>query len=97
MLHWLLQQSGRLLSRGKLSILIYHQVLTEADPMRPSEPTAEVFDWQMRLLGDYFTPLSLDEALAHLQQNTLPANAVCGRSSLMWLRCQPPQTSRLRR
>jgi len=77
MLHWLLQQSGRLLSRGKLSILIYHQVLAEFDPMRPTEPTAAVFDWQMQLLARYFTPLSLDQALQHLADNSLPANAVC--------------------
>lgn len=77
LLHRSLQLTGKWLGRNKLSILIYHQVLATADPMRPSEPTAEVFDWQMRLLRDYFTPLSLDEALAHLQHNTLPANAVC--------------------
>lgn len=77
LLHNSLQRAGKLFGRGKLSILIYHQVLAEPDPMRPSEPTAAVFDWQMRLLRDYFTPLSLDQALVHLQQNTLPDNAVC--------------------
>jgi hypothetical protein len=75
--HRSLQLAGKLLGRNKLSILIYHQVLAEPDPMRPSEPTAEVFEWQMRLLRDYFTPLSLDNALHHLKHNTLPANAVC--------------------
>ena len=75
--HRSLQLAGKLLGRNKLSILIYHQVLAEPDPMRPSEPTATVFDWQMRLLRDYFTPLSLDQALHHLKHNTLPANAVC--------------------
>uniref|UniRef100_A0A486XRP9 NodB homology domain-containing protein n=1 Tax=Rheinheimera sp. BAL341 TaxID=1708203 RepID=A0A486XRP9_9GAMM len=75
--HRSLQVAGKLLGRNKLSILIYHQVLAEPDPMRPSEPTAAVFDWQMRLLRDYFTPLSLDQALHHLKHNTLPANAVC--------------------
>ena len=77
MLHKLIQLTGALLGRNKLSILIYHQVLAEADPMRPTEPTAAIFDWQMRLLRDYFTPLSLDQALDHLKHNTLPANAVC--------------------
>lgn len=76
-MHKLLQLAGKLLGHNKLSILIYHQVLAEPDPMRPSEPTAEVFDWQMRLLRDYFTPLSLDQALVHLNNSTLPANAVC--------------------
>ncbi|GAB60713.1 polysaccharide deacetylase family protein [Rheinheimera nanhaiensis] len=77
MFHSAIKLAGKVLAANKLSILIYHQVLETADPMRPSEPTAEVFDWQMRLLRDYFTPLSLDEALAHLRHNTLPANAVC--------------------
>ena len=77
MLHKILQVTGKLLGRNKLSILIYHQVLAKPDPMRPSEPTTEIFDWQMRLLRDYFTPLSLQEALQHLQNHTLPANAVC--------------------
>ena len=77
MLHKVLQLAGKLLGRNKLSILIYHQVFAAHDPMRPGEPTAAVFDWQMRLLRDYFTPLSLDQALVHLNNNTLPANAVC--------------------
>ncbi len=77
MLHQLLSLSGRLLSRGKLSILIYHQVVAEFDPMRPNEPTPEIFDWQMALLARYFTPLSLDEAVERLALGTLPANAVC--------------------
>ncbi|QIB64698.1 polysaccharide deacetylase family protein [Kineobactrum salinum] len=77
MFGWGLSVLGRIAARGKLSILIYHQVLAEADPMRPSEPTAEVFDWQMALLARHFTPLSLDDALDGLKNGTLPANAVC--------------------
>jgi peptidoglycan/xylan/chitin deacetylase (PgdA/CDA1 family) len=77
MLHPMLKMAGQLLSRGKLSILIYHQVLAEFDPMRPTEPTAKMFDWQMALLARYFTALSLNEALERLAAGTLPANAVC--------------------
>ena len=77
MLHPMLKMAGQLLSRGKLSILIYHQVMADFDPMRPTEPTAEMFDWQMALLARYFTPLSLNEALERLAAGTLPANAVC--------------------
>tara|TARA_R110002110_G_scaffold414983_1_gene647350 strand:- start:35571 stop:36515 length:945 start_codon:yes stop_codon:yes gene_type:complete len=68
---------GRWAGRGKLSILIYHQVLAAFDPLRPSEPVAEQFDWQMALLARHFTPLSLSDALAQLQAGCLPANAVC--------------------
>lgn len=77
MLHEALAAACRLLGRGKLSILVYHQVLAEIDPMRPTEPTAACFDWQMQLLSRYFTPLSLTAALEHLAAGTLPANAVC--------------------
>lgn len=77
LLHNSLQLAGKMLGGNKLSILIYHQVLARPDPMRPSEPTAEVFDWQMQLLSRYFTPLSLDQALAHIKKGNLPANAVC--------------------
>ena len=31
----------------------------------------------MQLIRRYFTPLSLDDALMHLQQDTLPSNAIC--------------------
>lgn len=77
MLHKLLSLCGRIVGRGKLSILIYHQVFTERDPMRPSEPDAATFEWHMRLLRQYFTPLSLTEASERLKNGTLPANAVC--------------------
>lgn len=77
MLHKLLSLCGQVLGRGKLSILIYHQVFTERDPMRPSEPDAATFEWHMRLLARYHSPLSLTAALEHLAAGTLPANAVC--------------------
>lgn len=64
-------------AKQRLSILIFHRVLPTFDPMRPDEPTAEIFDWQMQLLRRYFNPLSLQEALARQQENTLPERAVC--------------------
>lgn len=68
---------NRVVSANKLRILIYHQVVAKHDPMRPTEPTAAIFDWHMRLISQYFTPLSLTAALEHLKKGTLPANAVC--------------------
>ncbi|MCV2886032.1 polysaccharide deacetylase family protein [Aestuariibacter sp. AA17] len=68
---------GSAISSQKLSILIYHQVLESPDPIRDGEPDAETFRWQMALLRRYFTPLSLQAAVKHLQAGTLPANAVC--------------------
>ena len=77
MLHWLLKQVGLLTSKNKLSILIYHQVVTERDPMRPSEPDTAEFRWQMQLIRDYFNPLPLTEAIKLLKQGQLPANSIC--------------------
>lgn len=77
MLHTILQWLCQGLSRGKLTILMYHQVFPQRDPMRPTEPDAATFDWQMQLISRYFKPLSLTEAVQRLQNNTLPANAIC--------------------
>ncbi|WP_416306687.1 polysaccharide deacetylase family protein [Neptunicella sp. SCSIO 80796] len=75
--HWLLTQIGRFTSRNKLSILIYHQVFAQKDPMRPSEPDADEFRWQMQLISQYFNPLPLTEAVNLLKQGKLPANSIC--------------------
>lgn len=77
MMQWLLGKASSLASQGKLSILIYHQVLEKPDPIRPSEPDAEQFRWQMELIKQYFTPISLPEAVECLKTNTLPRNAIC--------------------
>lgn len=76
MLHHLLKLLYQLRHKNSINILIYHQVLAAFDPMRPLEPTAQDFEWQMQLLSKYFTPLSLDEAVDALHSNTVPANAV---------------------
>lgn len=77
LLHQLLNLVGRQLSRNKLHIFIYHQVLEVHDPLRPVEPTAEQFEQQMQLVSKFFTPLTLSEGVDRLNNGTLPANAVC--------------------
>lgn len=62
---------------ARLSILIYHRVLANTDPIFPNEPTAAGFDRQMALLKRVFTVLPLHEAAARLQAGTLPARAAC--------------------
>lgn len=64
-------------SQQRLSVLIYHRVLPERDWMRPSEPTAEEFEWQMRLISRHFNVLHLDEAARLLKAGRLPPRAVC--------------------
>jgi peptidoglycan/xylan/chitin deacetylase (PgdA/CDA1 family) len=61
----------------RLLILIYHRVLEATDPLSPREMTTEIFRWQMRLARRYAHPLSLPEALARLENGTLPRRAVC--------------------
>lgn len=76
-LHSLMTGAGQLLSKNKLSILIYHQVVRDPDPMRPGDPDAALFRWQMKLLRNHFNPLPLATAVHLLERGTLPANSVC--------------------
>lgn len=64
------------LSRSnKLSILIYHQVLAEYDPMRPYELYAGKFTEHLQWLAKSFTLLTLQDAVEKLHNDCLPANA----------------------
>lgn len=76
-LHWSLRQAGKLIGKNRLTILIYHQVLVETDPMRPSEPDTKKFRWQMQLIRQYFNPMPLALAVRYLRRGDLPANTVC--------------------
>lgn len=60
----------------RLSILIYHRVLREPDPLFPDEVDAERFDAQMRLLRRHFSVLTLGRALRMRDAGTLPARAL---------------------
>jgi peptidoglycan/xylan/chitin deacetylase (PgdA/CDA1 family) len=62
---------------ARLSILIYHRVRPEADPLLPGDPDAESFRMQMRLLARCFNPLPLAEAVERLRNGTLPPRAAC--------------------
>jgi len=64
-------------AKRKLSILIYHRVMDKFEPLRAGEIMKDDFDWQVELLSRYYTVLPLSEAISHLQNNTLPARAVC--------------------
>lgn len=63
--------------RARLSILIYHRVLPEPDPLREGDPDAAAFRWQMQLLARHFNVLPLHEAASRLRDGTLPARAAC--------------------
>ncbi len=71
--HWL-SPAG---ARARLSVLIFHRVLPQADPLFPDEMHARRFDALCRWLSSWFNVLPLDEAVAGLKAGTLPARALC--------------------
>jgi peptidoglycan/xylan/chitin deacetylase (PgdA/CDA1 family) len=60
-----------------LSILIYHRVVPEPDPLVPEQVCANDFDRQLTMLDRWFTVLSLREAVVRLGDGTLPVRAAC--------------------
>lgn len=63
--------------RARLSVLIFHRVLPEPDPLFPDEMHARRFDELCGWLASWFNVLALDEAVARLKAGTLPARATC--------------------
>jgi peptidoglycan/xylan/chitin deacetylase (PgdA/CDA1 family) len=61
---------------GRLSILIFHRVLPEADPLFPDEMHARRFDSLLGWLAQWSNVLPLTEAVDKLRSGTLPARAV---------------------
>jgi peptidoglycan/xylan/chitin deacetylase (PgdA/CDA1 family) len=60
---------------AKLSILIFHRVLAEPDPLFPREVTVSTFDAQMRWLKATCNVLPLPEAVERMKSGTLPTRA----------------------
>lgn len=63
-------------TRGRLSILIFHRVLPQVDPLFPQEMDAQRFDTLCAWLADWFNVLPLDEAVLRLKSGSLPARAL---------------------
>ena len=64
------------LEAGRMVVLIYHRVHPAVDPMYPNEVTAEIFEWQMKMLRNYLEPLDLEQALRMRDMGELPPGAV---------------------
>ena len=64
-------------AKARLSILIFHRVLPQPDPLFPQEMHARQFDAVCGWLANWFKVLPLDRAVDHLQAGTLPARAAC--------------------
>jgi peptidoglycan/xylan/chitin deacetylase (PgdA/CDA1 family) len=62
--------------RARLSILVFHRVVREPDPLAPSEPDAGGFEARMRWLRSWFNVLPLATAVERLRQVDLPARAL---------------------
>lgn len=60
---------------GRLSVLIFHRVLPQADPLFPGEVHAASFDAICAWVKQWFTVLPLDAAVQRLRTGTLPARA----------------------
>lgn len=63
--------------RGRLTIVMYHRVLEQPDPLSPYTPTAEVFNCHMETLASGFNVLPLSEAIERLVKRSLPPRAAC--------------------
>jgi peptidoglycan/xylan/chitin deacetylase (PgdA/CDA1 family) len=63
--------------RGRLSILIYHRVPAQVDPLFPEGGDVESFDQQMGLLKDCFRVIPLADAVRGLRSGGLPSRAAC--------------------
>lgn len=61
---------------GRLSILIFHRILREPDPLLPGEPFAGRFEALIAHLKSRFVILPLSAAVRHLADRTLPARAL---------------------
>src|SRR5688572_29905031 len=76
----LLRASFRLLNRvsgrPRLPVLIFHRVLREPDSVFPGEPDAARFDEVLSWIGEWFTVMPLQTAVARLSAGDLPGNAV---------------------
>ena len=60
---------------GKLTILIFHRVLSEPDPLT-GEIHQEEFDWILGVVKQFLNPLPLDAAVEKLYSGELPPRSV---------------------
>ena len=63
-------------ARGRLSILIFHRVHPQLDPMFPGEMHAATFRERMGWIREWFNVLPLDDAVTALSRGMLPSRAL---------------------
>lgn len=62
-------------NKGRLSVLIFHRVVSETDPLLNWDPDAATFTQLMVWAKECFTILPLDEAVRRLSERSLPPRA----------------------
>ncbi len=62
--------------RGRLSILAYHRVVKQPDPLFPELLSAAEFEERMRWVAEWFNVLPLMQGVSRLFNGTLPARAL---------------------
>lgn len=72
----ILKSALSLASRGRLSILIFHRVLAEPDPLLPGEPSAAQLEALLLHVKRRFSILPLADAARRLYDATLPPSAL---------------------
>ncbi|MET0116115.1 MAG: polysaccharide deacetylase family protein [Sedimenticola sp.] len=65
-----------LVSRKRLSILIYHRVHETNDPLVRNAIDRQVFDWQMRVISGAFNVLDLADAVSLMKSGSLPPRSL---------------------
>ena len=61
--------------RARLSILIFHRILSEPDPLFPGELDVARFEARLRWIADWFDVLPFDRAMTQLRDGSLPPRA----------------------
>ena len=67
---------GSMSSGERLSIVIFHRVLPEPDPLFPDDPDVHRFNQICAWLAAWYRVLPLDEAVERLAQDSLPPRAL---------------------
>jgi len=62
-------------THGRLSVFIFHRVLSQPDELFPDEPDIARFTQMMAWIKQWFNVIPLDTAIRRLKSNTLPARA----------------------
>lgn len=62
-------------AHARLSILIFHRVLSKRDPLFPDEVDVQRFDQLMGWVAAWFNVLPLEDAIERMKNGTLPARA----------------------